>query len=111
MDHDNFNPFDGLSPWDDEGRQFSRPHLSDEVWIEEWVSTFTPTLWQTASGDRILIEHMGTDHMINSAAFIWRKGMILRTRSPKSPALPALRSKLKEFLRAIERRTHTNHKL
>ena len=98
---------DDLNPFDDgaEGQDPFRHRKSEEEWIEEWASSFTPGLWVCANGEKKFIEHMDTDHMINCAAFLWRKGMILRVRSPRSPVLPDLRFKLKEFLRAIEHRT------
>ncbi len=37
-----------------------------------------PAVWTTASGKRIPVRHMGSDHLVNSAAMMWRRIMMWR---------------------------------
>ncbi len=64
-------PMPDDSPFDD-------PELYRGMNRPAFEPSDNPAIWTTANGKRIPVRHMGTDHLVNSAAMVWRWLMMWR---------------------------------
>lgn len=83
----------------------------DPVWVpnEVWTERFARALpkanrWKDRFGDEHELKHLGTEHLVNIAAFLWRHGLTAKLRGLEEDVIALIRIKLGEVLGELKRR-------
>ena len=93
------------SPFDHGAIDHDPSWVPAEVWTENFARALPKaSRWRDRFGTEHELKHLGTEHLVNIAAFLWRHGLTAKLRGLDAEVISLIRIKLREVLDELRKR-------